>query len=72
MAQVVFCVPHVFSRRDSAYTVFLYSIFKEAPVLAATPSPDYAELYAISAFSFQHGASLPQELVARAKALGYW
>ena len=25
----------------------------------------------MSAFSFQHGASLPQELVARAKALGY-
>jgi len=71
MAQVVFCVPHVFSRRDSAYTVFLYSISKEAPVPAATPSPDYAELYAMSAFSFQHGASLPQELVARAKALGY-
>jgi error-prone DNA polymerase len=40
-------------------------------VPAATPSPAYAELYAISAFSFQHGASLPQELVARAKALGY-
>ena len=38
---------------------------------AAAPSPAYAELYAISAFSFQHGASLPQELVARAKALGY-
>jgi len=40
-------------------------------VPTATPSPAYAELYAISAFSFQHGASLPQELVARAKALGY-
>jgi error-prone DNA polymerase len=51
--------------------VFLSSIFKEAPVPAAAPSPAYAELYAISAFSFQHGASLPQELVARAKALGY-
>ncbi len=38
---------------------------------AATPCPAYAELYAMSAFSFQHGASLPQELVARAKALGY-
>ena len=38
---------------------------------AAAPSPAYAELYAMSAFSFQHGASLPQELVARAKALGY-
>jgi len=40
-------------------------------VPTATPSPAYAELYAMSAFSFQHGASLPQELVARAKALGY-
>jgi len=40
-------------------------------VPAAAPSPAYAELYAMSAFSFQHGASLPQELVARAKALGY-
>ena len=38
---------------------------------AAAPSPAYAELYVMSAFSFQHGASLPQELVARAKALGY-
>ena len=37
----------------------------------AAPSTAYAELYAMSAFSFQHGASLPQELVARAKALGY-
>ena len=39
--------------------------------MPAAPSPAYAELYAMSAFSFQHGASLPQELVARAKALGY-
>jgi error-prone DNA polymerase len=38
---------------------------------AVVPSPAYAELYAMSAFSFQHGASLPQELVARARALGY-
>jgi len=53
------------------YTVFLYSIFKETSVPAAVPSAAYAELYAISAFSFQHGASLPQELVTRAKALGY-
>ncbi len=51
--------------------MFLPSIFKETPVPTAAPSPAYAELYAISAFSFQHGASLPQELVARAKALGY-
>jgi error-prone DNA polymerase len=31
----------------------------------------YAELHCLSAFSFQRGASHPQELVARAQALGY-
>ena len=34
-------------------------------------APDYAELHCLSAFSFQHGASLPDELVQRARALGY-
>ncbi|GAB4212451.1 MAG: error-prone DNA polymerase [Rhodoferax sp.] len=33
--------------------------------------PDYAELHCRSAFSFGLGASLPEELVARAAALGY-
>ena len=33
--------------------------------------PDYAELHCLSNFSFLRGASHPQELVARAKALGY-
>ncbi|WP_255437657.1 error-prone DNA polymerase [Comamonas flocculans] len=33
--------------------------------------PGYAELHAISAFSFGRGASLPQELVQRAVELGY-
>mgnify|MGYP006137265931 CR=1 FL=1 len=33
--------------------------------------PDYVELHALSAFSFQRGASLPEELVERALALGY-
>jgi error-prone DNA polymerase len=33
--------------------------------------PDCAELCALSNFSFQHGASHPEELVARAHALGY-
>ncbi len=33
--------------------------------------PDYAELHCLSAFSFQRGASLPDELVQRARALGY-
>jgi error-prone DNA polymerase len=33
--------------------------------------PDYAELHCLSHFSFQRGASSPEELVARAHALGY-
>jgi error-prone DNA polymerase len=33
--------------------------------------PDYAELHALSNFSFQRGASHPEELIARAHALGY-
>jgi error-prone DNA polymerase len=33
--------------------------------------PDYAELLCLSNFSFLRGASQPQELVERAKALGY-
>jgi error-prone DNA polymerase len=35
------------------------------------PAPEYAELHCLSAFSFQRGASLPEELVQRAHALGY-
>ncbi len=37
----------------------------------APPPPAYAELHCLSAFSFQRGASLPEELVQRAHALGY-
>jgi error-prone DNA polymerase len=37
----------------------------------SVPAPDYAELHAISNFSFQRGASHPAELVERAHALGY-
>ena len=33
--------------------------------------PAYAELHALSHFSFQRGASSPDEMVARAAALGY-
>ena len=33
--------------------------------------PDYAELHCLSNFSFQRGASHPQELVQRAHELGY-
>ncbi len=36
-----------------------------------TVVPPYAELHALSNFSFQRGASHPAELVARAHALGY-
>ena len=36
-----------------------------------TPLPAYAELHCLSSFSFQRGASLPEDLVARAAALGY-
>ena len=36
-----------------------------------TRLPDYVELHALTAFSFQRGASLPEELVERALALGY-
>lgn len=37
----------------------------------ATVLPGYAELHCLSNFSFQRGASHPQELVKRALALGY-
>ena len=33
--------------------------------------PEYAELYCLTNFSFLHGASHAQELVARAVQLGY-
>ena len=35
------------------------------------PLPAYAELHSLSNFSFQRGASHPEELVQRAHALGY-
>ncbi|MBX9402985.1 error-prone DNA polymerase [Lysobacter sp. BMK333-48F3] len=38
---------------------------------AADPLPDYAELHCLSAFSFQRGASVAQELFERARDLGY-
>ena len=37
----------------------------------ATSPPAYAELHCLSSFSFQRSASQPEELVARAAALGY-
>ncbi|MDH4479319.1 MAG: error-prone DNA polymerase [Rhodoferax sp.] len=47
------------------------SLLTAAAPLQASPPPDYAELHCLSAFSFQRGASLPEELVQRAHALGY-
>ncbi len=46
---------------------------REPPVLpdGTDPLPRYAELHCISNFSFQRGASHPQELVRRAWDLGY-
>ena len=42
------------------------------PTPASTSSlPDYAELYCLSNFTFLHGASHAEELVARAVQLGY-
>jgi len=42
------------------------------PAQPAQPElPAYAELYCLSSFSFQRGASQPEELVQRAKELGY-
>lgn len=39
--------------------------------MSSYPLPDYAELHALSNFSFQRGASHAEELVARASGLGY-
>ena len=39
--------------------------------LPDAPLPAYAELHCLSNFSFQRGASQPEELVARSAALGY-
>jgi error-prone DNA polymerase len=39
--------------------------------MTSGPLPDYAELHALSNFSFQRGASHAEELVERAAALGY-
>lgn len=37
----------------------------------SAPLPGYAELHCLSAFSFQRGASIAEELFARAKGQGY-
>src|ERR1051325_9264485 len=47
------------------------STAKRAPGTCMACLPDYAELHALSNFSFLRGASHPEELVERAHALGY-
>ena len=42
-----------------------------APATSPTPRPSYAELHLHTSFSFLDGASHPEEIVARAKELGY-
>src|SRR6059058_2979666 len=44
---------------------------RDAPAFRARPNADYVELHAHSAYSFLDGASLPEELAARAAELGY-
>ena len=39
--------------------------------MPGTDTPDYAELFCLSNFTFLRGASHPEELVTRAQALGY-
>ncbi|MCP5153809.1 MAG: error-prone DNA polymerase [Ectothiorhodospiraceae bacterium] len=41
------------------------------PVVDQSTPPGYAELHTFSCFTFLQGASHPEELVARARALGY-
>ncbi len=58
------------------YTVnFSIAPFRMAYSQNLQPKPDdipeYAELHCLTNFSFQRGASRPEELVARAHALGY-
>ncbi len=46
-------------------------MFDKGYGLFTAPPPAYAELHCLSNFSFQRGASHPEELVTRAYALGY-
>src|SRR3546814_19413395 len=52
-------------------TLFPYTTLFRSIVGMTGECAGYAELHAVSAFSFQRGASMPQELVETASALGY-
>ncbi len=47
------------------------SAARAATPVTRHPTPEYIELRCHSAFSFLAGASLPEDLVARAAELGY-
>ncbi|RYY83858.1 MAG: PHP domain-containing protein, partial [Comamonadaceae bacterium] len=49
----------------------LHTLPQRHPTPTVAALPDYAELHALSNFSFQRGASHPEELAARAYQLGY-
>jgi len=61
-------VPKAVRERHRSYTVFMYSF---QTVHCHDPEIGYAELHCLSNFSFQRGASHPEELVVRAMELGY-
>ena len=46
-------------------------VLPRLPTPSVRALPDYAELHCLTNFSFQRGASHPEELVARAWQLGY-
>src|SRR5688500_5116760 len=52
-------------------TAWRGSIERKANGFCMVSLPEYAELHCLSNFSFLRGASHPEELVARAAALGY-
>jgi error-prone DNA polymerase len=46
-------------------------MYSHSPLPARVPLPAFAELHCLTNFSFQRGASHPEELVVRAAELGY-
>ena len=65
--------PHTPSRPQHRPSATLHALPPRAPTppVAADDASDYAELHCLSHFSFQRGASSPEDLVRRAWTLGY-
>src|SRR3712207_9369301 len=62
--------PLLFFFNDTATTeIYTLSLHDALPISA--PTSPYAELHLHTAYSFLDGASLPEELIARAAELGY-